>query len=95
MYVKQITLSVLLSATFAASMAWGTAPADVSQTFATKAEASVKAPLQAKAPAYTGKALQNTRNSMVHGYVQNKDLIWKGIPYGQAAGWQAPTEDKP
>ena len=67
MYVKQKTLSVLLSATFAASMAWGTAPADVSQTFATKAEASVKAPLQSKAPAYTRKALQNTRNGMVQG----------------------------
>ena len=88
MYVKQKTLSLLLSATFAASMAWGTAPADVSQTFATKAEASVKA------PAYTGKALQNTRNSMVQGYVQNQALIWKGIPYGQAERWKAPTDVK-
>ena len=94
MYVKQKTLSVLLSATFAASMAWGTAPADVSQTFATKAEASVKAPLQAKAPAYTGKALQNTRNGMAQGYVQNQALIWKGIPYGQAERWKAPTDVK-
>lgn len=94
MYVKQKTLSVLLATTFAASMAWGTAPADVSQPFATKAETSVKAPLQAKAPAYTGKALQNTRNGMVQGYVQNQALIWKGIPYGQAERWKAPTDVK-
>ncbi len=69
-------------------MGWGTDPADVNQPLDTNAQASEKA------PAYTGKALQNTRNSMVQGYVQNQALIWKGIPYGQAERWKAPTDVK-
>ncbi|WP_296821945.1 carboxylesterase family protein [uncultured Megasphaera sp.] len=94
MHVKHKTLSVLLAATFAASMAWGAAPADVSQTVAAKAGASVKVHHLAKAPAYTGKTLQNTRNGLVQGYVQDTALIWKGIPYGQAERWKAPTDAK-
>lgn len=75
-------------------MAWGTASADVSHTVAAKTEASVKASHQAKAPTYTGKVLQSTRNGMVQGYVKNHSLIWKGIPYGRAERWKAPTDVK-
>lgn len=94
MYVKQKTISTLLAATFVASLAWGSASADVSHTVAAKTEASVKASHQAKAPTYTGKVLQSTRNGMVQGYVKNHSLIWKGIPYGRAERWKAPTDVK-
>ena len=75
MYVKQKTISALLAATFVASMAWGTASADVSRTVDAKMESSVKASHQAKAPTYTGKTLQSTRSGIVQGYVQDQTLI--------------------
>ena len=85
----------LLAALLATTLTFPLAQAADNQPINTITALPVADEQAAPAPTYQQNSLQNTRYGYVQGVKEEHALIWKGIPYGTARRWKAPTNPAP